>query len=199
MIIFESMEHKRSGQGSNYFLFPTIFMSIFSFVAIFVRAFFYYRNDGRKNFIIRKLFLLQYIHYILYIYYIHIIYCILYYCILYILYIVLLHIYIIYCLYIYIVYICIYLYWCLEYLIHKTNSYLYIQIYTYIYILLFPTNVLLFKSVQYLKVELYNYICQTIENSRFHVTLCLMSYWQSFRRDIYLFKQFLISTKYMNS
>ena len=199
MIIFESMEHKRSGQGSNYFLFPTIFMSIFSFVAIFVRAFFYYRNDGRKNFIIRKLFLLQYIHYILYIYYIYIIYCILYYCILYILYIVLLHIYIIYCLYIYIVYICIYLYWCLECLIHKTNSYIYIQIYTYIYILLFPTNVQLFKSVQYLKVELYNYICQTIENSRFHVTLCLMSYWQSFRRDIYLFKQFLKNPKYMKS
>ena len=97
MIIFESMEHKRSGQGSNYFLFPTIFMSIFSFVAIFVRAFFYYRTDGRKNFIIRKLFLLQYIHYILCIYVLHIYY---------ILYIVLLYIvYIVYCVITYIYYI----------------------------------------------------------------------------------------------
>ena len=45
-----------------------------------------------------------------------------------------------------------------------------------------------------------NYIRQTIKNSKFHVTLCFMSYWSSFRRDTFLFiKQFLINTKYRKS
>ena len=173
MIIFESMEHKRSGQGSNYFLFPTIFMSIFSFVAIFVRAFFYYRNDGRKNFIIRKLFLLQYIHYILYIYYIYIIYYIIVYCIYCILYY---YIYILYIVYIYILYIYVYIYIDVLNVLFIKPIHIYIYKYIHIYTYYYFQQMCNYSSVQYLKVELYNYICQTIENSRFHVTLCLMSY-----------------------